>query len=88
MTVKARRPVSIFPRVVAEVGRVSELLLGDVGAKTTKRPVKGESTPWNGIVAVAEPHEAAKAHDRVGDAARDFVDNEVVDFANVFSSCP
>ena len=85
MTVSALGPISVFPRVVAEFGRVAQLLLVDVGAKTTNRLVIGEGTPRDRIVAMTEAQEAAKTHDRIRDAARGFVDDEVIDLADILS---
>ena len=85
MTVSALGPISVFPRVVTEFGRVAQLLLVDVGAKTTNRLVIGEGTPRDRIVAMTEAQEAAKTHDRIRDAARGLVDDEVIDLADVLS---
>src|SRR5688572_28248375 len=85
MTMRTGRPVPVFPGVVTEVRCVSELLLCNVRTESTKRPVIGQSTPRDGIVAVTEAHESPKAHHRVGHAAGGFVDDEVIDFTDVLS---
>ena len=73
--VGARFPISILPRVITELGRVLQLLFGDVGSKTTKRRIKCQSAPGDGIVAVAQPNKSAKAHDGIGHEAGHIVDD-------------
>ena len=59
------------------------------GAKTAERSIVCEGTPRNWIMAVAETHETANAHDRIRDPSRNLVDDEVIDFADMLSpSCP
>ena len=41
--VGARFPVSILPRVITELRRVPQLLLGNIGSETTKRRIIGQS---------------------------------------------
>jgi DNA-binding IscR family transcriptional regulator len=85
VTMGANFPFPILPRIVAELGRIFELLLGNVSAEPAQRPIVGQRAPGNRIVAVAETHEAAKAHDGVGHASRQLVDDEVIDLADVLA---
>jgi hypothetical protein len=57
VTVCPSFPIAILPGVVAELGRVFELLLRNSRAESAKRFVVSQGAPRNGIVAVAErPH--------------------------------
>src|SRR5438093_10270070 len=67
VAVGANLLIAILPGIVAELGRVFELLLRNIGAEAAERLVVSESGPGNRIVAVAETQEAAKAHDGVSD---------------------
>src|SRR4029453_8743786 len=51
--VGARFPISILPRVITELWRVPQLLLGDICSETTKRRIICQSAPGYGIMAVA-----------------------------------
>jgi len=88
MTMRVRLPSAILPRVIAELGRISQLLLGDIGSKTTKRRIICQSTPRDGIMAVPQPDEAAKAHDGISYATRHLVDDEVINLTDILSVCP
>lgn len=78
-------PVAILPGVIAEFGRVFELLLRNIGAEAAERLVVSEAAPRDRVVAVAEAQEAAEAHDSVGNTARHLVDDEVVDLTSVLA---
>jgi hypothetical protein len=54
MTVRANFPIPILPGIVTELGRVFELLLRDIGAKSAERLVVTQGAPRDGIVTVAE----------------------------------
>ena len=62
-------PVAITPGIIAELRRIFQLLLSDVGAETAERGIVLQGAPRHGVVAVAEAHEAAEADDAVGHAA-------------------
>lgn len=70
-----------------EFGRVPQLLLGDIGSKTTKRPIICQSAPGNGIMAVAQPNKSTKAHDGISHATYDLVDDEVINLSDILSIC-
>src|SRR5262245_40866983 len=80
-----RLPATVLPRDVTELRRISQLLLGYVGAKTTERRIVSECAPRDRIVTMAEAQESAETHDSIGDASRDFVDDEVVDLADALT---
>jgi hypothetical protein len=81
----ANFPIAILPGIVAELGRVFELFFRNIGAKSAERLIVTQRTPRDGIVAVAETHEPAKAHDGIGHASRQLVDNEMIDLAYVLA---
>jgi hypothetical protein len=83
MTMGANLPIAILPGIVTELGRVFELLLRNIRAESAQRLVVSQGAPGNGIVAVAETHEAAKAHDGVSHASRQLVNNEVIDLTDI-----
>jgi hypothetical protein len=58
-------------------------LLADVDLVTLKFRVVGEQGPRQRVVVLADAHEAAKAHDRVGDLAADLVDHDPLDIADL-----
>ena len=60
-------PIAIRPGVIAELWRVLELLFRDARAETFQRRIVLQGSPRNRIVAVAEPKEAAEAHDGIDD---------------------
>jgi hypothetical protein len=83
MTMGTNLPIAILPGVVAELGRVFELLLRNSRAESAKRLVVSQGAPGNRIVAVAKTHETAKAHDGVGHASGQLVDDEVIDLTDI-----
>src|SRR5262249_50844517 len=85
MTMGANFPIAILPGIVTELGRVFELFLRNIGAESAKRLVVSQGAPWDGIVAVAETQEAPKAHDGIGHASRQLVDDEVIDLTDIFA---
>jgi hypothetical protein len=83
MTMGTNLPIAILPGVIAKLGRVFELLLRNSRAESAKRLVVSQGTPGNRIVAVAETHETAKAHDGVGHAPGQLVDDEMIDLTDI-----
>src|SRR5262249_48818049 len=83
MTMGANFPIAILPGIVTELGRVFELLLRNSRAESTERLIVSQGAPGNRIVAVTETHEAAKAHDGVGHASGQLVDDEMVDLTDI-----
>jgi hypothetical protein len=67
MLMPALLPVTVHPAVIAEFGSVLELVLSYVCDVTFARGVAFYGIPRQWIMAMAEPHKAAKAHDRVAD---------------------
>jgi hypothetical protein len=61
--------IAIGPAVIAEFWSVLELVLGDVRDVSFVRAVVFDRIPRQGIMAVAEAHEATKAHHGVADIA-------------------
>src|SRR4029453_12739073 len=88
VTMRPGFPIAILPGIVAELGRVFDLPLRDVGAKAAERFVVGERTPGDGIMAVTEPEESAKAHDGIADATGHLVDDNMIDLADVLAVSP
>jgi hypothetical protein len=88
MTMGPNFPIAILPEIVAELRRVLELLLRNISAEPAKRLVVSERAPGNGIMAVAETHEAAKAHDGVGHASGQLVNDEMIDLTDAAASAP
>jgi hypothetical protein len=83
MAMGANFPIAILPRIVTELGRVFELLLRNIRAESAKRLIVTQGAPGNRIVAVTETHEAAEAHDSVGHASGQLVDDEVIDLTDI-----
>src|SRR3978361_2105625 len=78
----ARRARDIPAFVAAELGGSLELLLADIDLVTAERRVVGQQGPWQRIVVLAHPQEAAEAHDRIRDLAADLVDHNALYLAH------
>ena len=65
----SRFPISILPGVIAELRRIPELLLCDIGSEALDRRIIRQSAPWNGVVAVTQANKSAEAHDCISYAA-------------------
>src|ERR1700730_3930620 len=82
----AARTVRPIPALMLAVpGRPFELLLGDIDFIAVEPWVVGQYRPRQRIVIFADPHEAAEAHDRIGDLAADLVDHDPFDSTGLFA---
>src|SRR5437016_3245875 len=76
-------PISIRPRVVAELGRIFQHLFSDVRPKATERVVVVQRTPRDRVVAVVETHKTTEAHDRIGNTTGGLVDDHMIDLTDL-----
>lgn len=80
--VRAGFPAAVLPGIVAELGRILQLVLRDAGAIGAERGILFQRGPRAWIVAVAQAEKAAERHDGVGHAPRELVDHEMIDVAD------
>src|SRR5262245_63352809 len=65
--------------VLGVVRRALELLLADVDLVAAELRIVREQRPWQRVVVLADAHEAAEAHHRIGDLPADLVDHDALD---------
>src|SRR5262249_29473515 len=63
-------------------GRALELPLPDVDLVALERRIVAEQRPRQRVVVLADAHETAETHDRVGDLAAELVDHDALDLAD------
>src|SRR5262245_16544741 len=79
---RANFPVAILIGVVAEFGGIPQLIFRDAGPIATETGVVFERRPRDRIVTVSEPEEPAEAHHGVRNTTGNFLDKQVIDFAD------
>src|SRR5262249_41887800 len=65
--------------------RTLELLLADIDLVAAELRIVGEQRPGQRVIVLADAHEAAEAHHRIGDLAAELVDHDPLDLAGALA---